>query len=306
MNRHIDQLSQLILEADALLLLLYRHKEATPTDAIILLKRKLNVILSLIDDIEEESEVYENEEQATEIVTPVETNDYVRDADVPETPHIHEIKTEDNTTFFTQPEIAECSKDDITWNEVTDDIEDLVEGANAADAHSETHEEPLPETRFAEIAEKQEPVKSYTPEPTPAPVEKPVDHQYNYSVEAPETTIKPEPMPEPSPKPEPAIAQVEKTVETPQPVSATSPTSPSKQPGSRRPVSSVFNLNDKFRFRRELFGNSEVAYVECLNMLSAMYSLDEATDYLYEDLNWDPNNEDVKSFVEILKIYYNN
>ncbi|MDE6402523.1 MAG: hypothetical protein K2K86_01800, partial [Muribaculaceae bacterium] len=73
---------------------------------------------------------------------------------------------------------------------------------------------------------------------------------------------------------------------------------------ARRPVSSVFNLNDKFRFRRELFGNSDAQYVECLDLLSAMSSIDEAKDYLYEDLNWDPDNEDVKAFVELLTNYY--
>ncbi|MDE6086310.1 MAG: hypothetical protein K2G40_07935 [Muribaculaceae bacterium] len=73
---------------------------------------------------------------------------------------------------------------------------------------------------------------------------------------------------------------------------------------SRRPVSSVFNLNDKFRFRRELFGNSDAQYVECLDLLSAMTSIDEAQEYLYDDLQWDPDNEDVKAFIELLSNYY--
>ena len=72
----------------------------------------------------------------------------------------------------------------------------------------------------------------------------------------------------------------------------------------RRPISSVFNLNDKFRFRRELFGNSDAQYVECLDMLSAMKSLDEAKEYLFEDLNWDPDNDDAKAFIELLTNYY--
>ncbi|MBD5180066.1 MAG: hypothetical protein HDT01_02065, partial [Bacteroidales bacterium] len=73
---------------------------------------------------------------------------------------------------------------------------------------------------------------------------------------------------------------------------------------SRRPVSSVFNLNDKFRFRRELFGNSDAQYVECLDLLSAMTSIEEAKEYLYDDLQWDSENEDVKAFVELLSNYY--
>lgn len=59
----------------------------------------------------------------------------------------------------------------------------------------------------------------------------------------------------------------------------------------------AFTLNDKFRYRRELFGSNDAMFANALNTLSAMKSLDEALDFLYKDLNWDPDDDNVKDFV---------
>ncbi len=59
----------------------------------------------------------------------------------------------------------------------------------------------------------------------------------------------------------------------------------------------AFTLNDKFRYRRELFGSNDVLFADTLNALSAMQSLDEALNYLYKDLCWDPEDDNVKDFV---------
>lgn len=66
----------------------------------------------------------------------------------------------------------------------------------------------------------------------------------------------------------------------------------------------AFTLNDKFRFRRELFGNSQAEFDDTLQVISAMSSLDEAEEYFYEDLCWDADNEDVKAFMEILAKHF--
>lgn len=278
MNNSIDQLSQLILEADALLLLLHRHREDTPSDAIVLLKRKLQVILSLIDDIEtEEAEEEAEEEQKAEEpeLTPAEAPSAVAAEPTPQEPsygeepeelsHIDKQEETDAPVFFTQPEITEytysgiSSSHNTAWDDVADEFEDMVEGA---DRQTEPNRE---ETPAAEAPQKKETTEEYL-----APAE-----------------------------PKAAAAPAAPTIPA-------APAANTTRNAQRRPVSTIFNLNDKFRFRRELFGNSEIAYVECLDMLSAMYSLDEATEYLYEDLNWDPANEDVKAFVDLLKTYYNN
>ncbi len=66
-----------------------------------------------------------------------------------------------------------------------------------------------------------------------------------------------------------------------------------------------FTLNDKFRFRRELFGNSDIDMNEALDVVNAMSSRDEVEDYFYNDLCWDPANEDVKDFMRIVTAKFN-
>lgn len=65
-------------------------------------------------------------------------------------------------------------------------------------------------------------------------------------------------------------------------------------------LTSAFTLNDKFRFRRELFRNSPDEMNEAIQALSQMSTLEEAEEYIYDDLCLDPDNEDVKAFMEII------
>lgn len=69
-------------------------------------------------------------------------------------------------------------------------------------------------------------------------------------------------------------------------------------------IRTAFSINDKFRFRRELFGNSAADYDDALEVIAAMSSLDEAEDYFYNDLCWEPNNDNVKDFMEIVGRYF--
>ncbi len=66
----------------------------------------------------------------------------------------------------------------------------------------------------------------------------------------------------------------------------------------------AFTLNDKFRFRRGLFGNNDSLFADTLNTLMAMHSVDEATDYLYNDMGWNPEDEDVKDFISIVRNHF--
>ena len=67
---------------------------------------------------------------------------------------------------------------------------------------------------------------------------------------------------------------------------------------------SAFTLNDRFRFRRELFGNSENRLVEAIDIIDAMNSLDEAEEYFYGDLGWDRESDDVKDFMAIVANHF--
>lgn len=66
----------------------------------------------------------------------------------------------------------------------------------------------------------------------------------------------------------------------------------------------AFSLNDMFRFRRELFGNSGAVMTDALHLVEAMQSYDEAEDYFYGDLGWDRESDDVKEFMETIKKHF--
>lgn len=66
----------------------------------------------------------------------------------------------------------------------------------------------------------------------------------------------------------------------------------------------AFSLNDRFRYRRELFANSDVEMKNTLDLVETMQSYSEAEDYFYGDLEWDRNSEEVKDFMEIIRNHF--
>lgn len=73
-----------------------------------------------------------------------------------------------------------------------------------------------------------------------------------------------------------------------------------------RDLKQAFTINDRYRFRRELFGNSDTEFIDMINLVSAMTSLAEAEEYFYGDLEWDQENEEVKDFMDIIALYFAN
>lgn len=69
-------------------------------------------------------------------------------------------------------------------------------------------------------------------------------------------------------------------------------------------LSRAFSLNDRFRYRRELFSNSEVEMRNTLNIVEAMQSYSEAEDYFYGDLEWDRESIEVQDFMTIIKNHF--
>ena len=66
----------------------------------------------------------------------------------------------------------------------------------------------------------------------------------------------------------------------------------------------AFSVNDRFRFRRELFGNNEADFVDAINMVEAMHSYDEATEYFLNDLGWDEEVPEVSEFLNIVRHHF--
>lgn len=75
---------------------------------------------------------------------------------------------------------------------------------------------------------------------------------------------------------------------------------------SARDIHRALTINDRFRFKRELFGNSDAQLNDALDVIAAMNSYDEAEDYFYNDLVWDKDSEDVKDFMNVVANHFGN
>ena len=69
-------------------------------------------------------------------------------------------------------------------------------------------------------------------------------------------------------------------------------------------ISKAFTLNDRFRFRRELFRNSDDEFRETLEAIGSMVDMDEAEDYFFNDLCWDSSDPVVKEFMAIVAKHF--
>jgi len=65
----------------------------------------------------------------------------------------------------------------------------------------------------------------------------------------------------------------------------------------------AFTLNDRFRFRRELFNGNDADFTDTLTLLADMDSYDEAADYLVNDMMWEKDKPTVRDFMDILAQY---
>ena len=63
----------------------------------------------------------------------------------------------------------------------------------------------------------------------------------------------------------------------------------------------AFSLNDRFRFRRELFNNNEQQMEQAINDLNGIQSYEESINYLNSVLKWDMENQAVKDFILLLE-----
>lgn len=66
----------------------------------------------------------------------------------------------------------------------------------------------------------------------------------------------------------------------------------------------VFSINDKFRFRKDLFENSDVDFNNSLALVASMDDYDEAESYFVNDVGLNPADPTVNDFLEIVKRYF--
>lgn len=275
MSQNPDQLSRLLLEADGLLLLLHRHRDETPIDAIRLLRKKLELIIALTDGFDESDsdDQYDNNEIASS--ADIDINESSTDTNALDNHSEPAIVNNDEPVFIDSDTPVffddNCNNDDDNDEHQMTDVAviepPLLEPGHISAEQAETTIHTNTSTDKEVNTDEDEILIDYDDDTIPV-------YRHTYIVDDNDDY---------------QLDNIKSREAFP----------------LRKSVSSVFNLNDKFRFRRELFGNSDAQYVECLNLLSAMDSLDEAKEYLFDDLSWDPNNEDVKAFIELISNYYN-
>ena len=68
-----------------------------------------------------------------------------------------------------------------------------------------------------------------------------------------------------------------------------------------RNLMSVIGLNDRFRFRHDLFSNSDEIFRETIDILNKIENFDKAVDYLMNKFEWDDEDATVVYFYDIIK-----
>ncbi len=127
---------------------------------------------------------------------------------------------------------------------------------------------------------------------------------------APETKPEPEPELEPMPEPEPEHESEPEPEPEPEPETKPEPKpelepEPEPEPEPTRPdIMTLFTINDKFRFKRELFGSSDLDMTDAIRTIGRMTGYEEAEEYFFGYLCWPRENETAKEFMEIVKRYY--
>ena len=112
--------------------------------------------------------------------------------------------------------------------------------------------------------------------------------------------------PEEEPKEEPNEKSKEKSKEELKEELKEEPKEEIKVNTTPKDIYKVFTINDKFLYRRELFGNSDAQYREALDLISRMDSFEEVQDYFLNDLGWNPEDANAKSFLGTIdKKYFN-
>lgn len=66
----------------------------------------------------------------------------------------------------------------------------------------------------------------------------------------------------------------------------------------------VFCLNDRYRFRRAIFGGSEAEFNSTMQLIAGFADFKQAQEFFYTDMGLDKEDEDVKDFMEIISNYF--
>ncbi len=146
------------------------------------------------------------------------------------------------------------------------------------------------------LLSQKEVVKEAVMQKEPEPIiEEPVQKE---EVKSPTDPVREEPVKEP----------VQKTAEAPQPAPVMAKGNVSLndllEKKNLSDFRKAFSLNDRFRFRRDLFHGNEEQMNQVISDLNQIDSLDEALRFIDKNLSWDMNNETVADFIKLLEKRY--
>ena len=180
----------------------------------------------------------------------------------------------------------------------------------------------LPDVAVGEQVGEQEPVVEPEDEPEyvlEAESEEELEQDVEPEVEAepeieeePESELEEEIEAEPEEEPEPEIVPEIEAEPEPEIIKNVDETAPDAIitldeafiRNKAKDLKSAFSLNDTFRFRRELFGNSAADMNDAIDLVNAMNSYEEAEDYFINDLGWDAESDEVGEFMEIIRNHF--
>lgn len=207
-------------------------------------------------------------------------------------------------------EYSSCLPDvavDEQVGEQVDEQEPVVEPEDELEAEPEEEIEPEIEAQ-PEIEVEPEPELE---EELEAELEAEPEPEIEPEVEA-EPEIEEEPEPEPEEELEPEIVPEIEAEPEPEIIKNVDETAPEAIitldeafiRNKAKDLKSAFSLNDTFRFRRELFGNSAADMNDAIDLVNAMNSYEEAEDYFINDLGWDAESDEVGEFMEIIRNHF--
>lgn len=197
-------------------------------------------------------------------------------------------------------------------NFIAEPVEDIIDGPS-----EESIEKPVEEP-----SEEPEPLENFIPEPIEMPVEPPVSDIFDDSHLEP--IEEPQPIEVPAAEDKPIFDDApideedaplddeydddedDEDDEVLDDDDEALTLDEALQRSMSRDLRKAFSLNDRFRYRRELFGNSDVEMNDTLNLVETMHSYSEAEDFFYGDLEWDSESPEVKDFMAVIRNHFYN
>lgn len=277
MNVNIEELITINYELEGLLYLAMHRGDDTPKEVWSLISDKIKSLNEGISPAVEDDDVDTDDTPDNAVIS---CNDEV-DVTAEEQPEIEEPENQEEEL---DEDTAESCQPQLTI--IGESTEELPEHCDAE-----------PEASCQDI--EQEP--STEPEPIAEPMPGTTVEIETVEPE-PEEEEEPELKEEPEPEEEEIVMPQYDTTETDneEPIRLDEKLARENSRNLRK----AFSLNDMFRFRRELFGNSATEMTDTLNLVEAMSSLSEANDYFYNDLEWDASNPEVQDFMDIIAKHF--